>query len=446
MASCGGNPFVVDDSAEQQVVGNNNPFEDVNSSQENRPTPTPPTNRPVRPNQPPRRSPSHVPQSSNSVSPSNRRISVPTPSSASGLFGGASAGDQDEFSERFLTCTICLETYNETPKLLPCMHSFCCGCIQKLAQDKRKFACPVCRREVQVPKQGGVDALPNNIFVRDLTDFLSEQPNRPRVSSTALASESYGVTQRPRARTNEPKIDRHASGNIFQRAVIRLKLQFSSKKRRNCQYHSEKELKYYCSTCNIIVCKKCIRFEHEDGHIILNLSSAAEDRLRAIHSLLSEAELRIPPLEHGCNGVHAQLQSLKERHSASKSQIKDAFESIRLVLQQQENACLTKLNTQFQRKNGVLSAQLNNLDLQLSTIKSACMFTKRTVDDLKNADYEMVAMSFQLSARIEEVLAMQTPDPIKPASDDFLKVNQNDEGIESVQGLIKNMVSVEDTV
>ncbi|XP_033127279.1 tripartite motif-containing protein 2-like [Anneissia japonica] len=437
MASCGGNPFLSDENVGLGLEGvSSNPFEEGSTT---RPCPAQPPPRPSRP-------PSQLlPPSSQFPASSPLTLSNPSdPGQVGGLFGGPSNDDQDEFSERFLTCTICLETYNETPKLLPCMHSFCCGCIQKLAQDKRKFACPVCRREVQVPRQG-VSALPNNIFVRDLTDFLSEQPNRPRVSSTVPALESHSVTQRPRARTNEPKIDRHASGNIFQRAALRLKLQFSSKKRRNCQYHSEKELKYYCSTCHIIVCKKCIRYEHEDGHMILNLSSAAEDRLHAINSLMFEAESRVSPLEHGRDEVNAQLQSLKERHMKTKSEICDAFDSIKLFIQQQETACLTKLNMQYQRKQSLLSSQLNNLDLKLSTIKSACTFTKRTVNDLQNADYEMVAMSFQLSARIEEVLAMQTPDFIKPAADDVLEVHQDVETMNSVRSLIKEMVTVQES-
>lgn len=44
----------------------------------------------------------------------------------------------------FLTCSICLERFNE-PKILPCHHSFCYECISPLVNN-HQVNCPICRR------------------------------------------------------------------------------------------------------------------------------------------------------------------------------------------------------------------------------------------------------------------------------------------------------------
>lgn len=68
-------------------------------------------------------------------------------------------------------CPICLEDFKNS-RLLPCVHSFCLECLQGHCKDKAtgdKVACPVCRRECQIPDDG-LQALPHNFFVQNLID------------------------------------------------------------------------------------------------------------------------------------------------------------------------------------------------------------------------------------------------------------------------------------
>ena len=54
--------------------------------------------------------------------------------------GGADPGE----AERHLSeCPVCLEVYVD-PKVLPCDHSFCAGCVEPLKQGSR-IECPLCK-------------------------------------------------------------------------------------------------------------------------------------------------------------------------------------------------------------------------------------------------------------------------------------------------------------
>jgi hypothetical protein len=75
--------------------------------------------------------------------------------------------------ERLTTCPICLDKFR-TPKLLPCMHTFCLTpCLTNLVDPRaRSLRCPECRRDHTIPP-GGVQGFPANLT---MIGFLDLQP------------------------------------------------------------------------------------------------------------------------------------------------------------------------------------------------------------------------------------------------------------------------------
>jgi hypothetical protein len=79
-----------------------------------------------------------------------------------------------------LECPVCLETYSD-PRVLPCLHSFCCGCVEEIVSAKTDAAlreqptvhvtCPVCRKGAALPN--GPKSLPINFLVNGLLDALA---------------------------------------------------------------------------------------------------------------------------------------------------------------------------------------------------------------------------------------------------------------------------------
>ena len=77
--------------------------------------------------------------------------------------------------EEQLTCPVCLELCTN-PKTLPCLHSFCEDCIEKLPQDKEGetyyLSCPTCRHRTELPG-GGAGAFPVAFHVNNLKEIYS---------------------------------------------------------------------------------------------------------------------------------------------------------------------------------------------------------------------------------------------------------------------------------
>ena len=52
-----------------------------------------------------------------------------------------------------LKCGICLELFQD-PRSLPCLHTFCLECLQRLLNKNHSLKCPVCRAKHELSKEG----------------------------------------------------------------------------------------------------------------------------------------------------------------------------------------------------------------------------------------------------------------------------------------------------
>ncbi|PIK47686.1 hypothetical protein BSL78_15460 [Apostichopus japonicus] len=78
-----------------------------------------------------------------------------------------------DLSEDFLSCCICMNQF-KTPKMLPCIHSFCEECIEKYAakQDGNEVPCPTCRKVCTLP-EAGVKGLQTNFHLINLAEKVN---------------------------------------------------------------------------------------------------------------------------------------------------------------------------------------------------------------------------------------------------------------------------------
>src|SRR6218665_3287204 len=75
----------------------------------------------------------------------------------------------------FLVCRVC-ESDFRSPRLLPCLHSFCSDCLEdslgrSQIEPGQAFLCPLCRTRCVVPGRGIRD-MPANCLATALAEFL----------------------------------------------------------------------------------------------------------------------------------------------------------------------------------------------------------------------------------------------------------------------------------
>ncbi|VDP93558.1 unnamed protein product [Echinostoma caproni] len=88
----------------------------------------------------------------------------------------------DDFADSFLTCGTCFtgyDTQERAAKLLPCSHTICRSCLDRILETQTQsssFRCPICRETIAIPNGGGgASAFPPAFIVNQLLDLLATQ-------------------------------------------------------------------------------------------------------------------------------------------------------------------------------------------------------------------------------------------------------------------------------
>ncbi|KAL4647644.1 tripartite motif-containing protein 59 [Arapaima gigas] len=133
--------------------------------------------------------------------------------------------------EEDLTCSVCYSLFSD-PRVLPCSHTFCRGCLENVLQVSSNFSiwrplrvplkCPSCRSMVELAPSG-VDALPINVSLRAIIEKFQ--------------------------RDNEPRLP-------------------------TCAEHPRQPLNVYCVQDRKLICGFCLTIGQHQGHVIDDLQTA----------------------------------------------------------------------------------------------------------------------------------------------------------------------------
>ncbi|XP_038058536.1 tripartite motif-containing protein 45-like [Patiria miniata] len=181
-----------------------------------------------------------------------------------------------------LECSICHTRYQE-PKMLDCSHSFCLRCIQELKQsqqpDDGKITCPLCQRQTILP-EGGVAKLNKNYTLMSLVDEVSKQEQILKGAETegpavvvcqACDEENEATVQCTdceqflcqyclKAHQRWAALRNHKIITLLNRRdVPQTEMKTIIK---NCGDHPSQKLCFYCTTCEQLICNKCLVSGH----------------------------------------------------------------------------------------------------------------------------------------------------------------------------------------
>ncbi|XP_071798883.1 uncharacterized protein [Asterias amurensis] len=204
-----------------------------------------------------------------------------------------------------IECPICLTRFTD-PKILDCQHNFCLKCLHDLAdkQDQNKdfIICPVCREKTSIPDKG-VSALFNCFFLSSLIDDVInlEGPAddiNPPVSTCEGCDEGLEAVLRCvdcDANLCDICLENHAKlkmnrhhqivntvGSSNQRPENKDKLESTK-----CRKHTDQELCFYCDTCDLLVCLKCVAYDHRaQNHVLSEINDSITSYRQAVEEAL----------------------------------------------------------------------------------------------------------------------------------------------------------------
>lgn len=224
----------------------------------------------------------------------------------------------------FLTCSICLEVYKD-PKTLPCLHSFCTECINNFTQGndfKAGHPCPECRETFHLPEEG-VDQMKTNFCLKNLVEFvLSTTITSKKCTFCSLKGEDFEATAKCITCEDflcpECADHRHRSTTLtFHHRVVPL-VELSAGKYNDeirarqqipCVKHEGEDLRFFCETCDVPVCRDCIVLGHQN-HNCLAPSDARKRMEVNLGSLMSSLRTKLTDADIAMKIIDSELKKV----------------------------------------------------------------------------------------------------------------------------------------
>ena len=344
---------------------------------------------------------------------------------------GSASGSPEDLEEEsvFMLCGLCRKPPVDTsPKLLPCLHSFCLKCLEERFTEQQqekvpsttasssnnsipRLKCPTCGQEFLVPPKGVVGFLDNQFVLENLGKLQRKQEN---VKRCCTSCEDNSPASSFCLNCSDWLCDACVSAHQRVRVTKDHKIQSEAQYLENseaadakpifCLTHPQESLKLFCANCERLTCRDCQLLEHKDHkyQFIKEASVNFKDYLRGqLNRLYEQAQ----PLTESIREVEKAAKGLQEREESIASEIRKSSEMLVKAVKQRENVLLTELKALVHFKHKLLSKQNKDLRLMQKILQHNYGFTRHV---LKNgSDMGLLYSKRQLSSRIQNLLSLK---------------------------------------
>ena len=314
-----------------------------------------------------------------------------------------------------LACSVCYQVF-KNPKYLPCYHSFCEECLDKI-QKESKITCPECRQEATVPT-GGVKALPNNFLINRLVDELiikrkvdgeeEVQCDRCEEADPVVSfcldcggeflchfcHESHKRDKRSRGHKILPLAELRSNKDALQ---IKAKIP-------PCKEH-DYELKHYCETCDQLVCLYCTMKAHSN-HSHDTVKNMAEKHRNELEKITAPIHKMIEGLAEAHDNTDKMGKDLKQRGSEVDKEIDQYYDGLVQKLMEQKQQTKQQLHDTLSQIEKAISMQLEEIEFtqgEVSSVKELKdRLEKSSDEEALSAKKQMITCMKQLSGKYDE--------------------------------------------
>jgi len=316
----------------------------------------------------------------------------------------ATSGEQKD-----LTCTVCLDHFKE-PKVLPCCHTFCKNCLERIlekSKDTAKLVCPKCRTEHQVPENGPEGFLTDFTVTHDLESLQlksrQESSTCEQCDSTeqavaycsdcpAFLCDFCSQAHKRMKSYRNHKIVSLDSGPL--KSIPKSPAPYCSK-------HPDEGLKLFCKTCQCLVCCVCIVATHQGHKMGLIDGETRKEMETQLKGLVDEAQQKLNQLEENLQYIEEVEKKAVKRPMELKSAINSTFDSLVATLESRRAELLTEADNTCSEDLKEVWAQKEYHETTLVSLRSALSFAKRSLQC--SNDLELITLTAQIITRLKHL-------------------------------------------
>ena len=324
-----------------------------------------------------------------------------------------------------LECSVCLDTLTDA-KLLPCFHSFCKKCLERLVvqdHDGHTLCCPTCRRTTLLPPTG-VSGLQTDFHAEglfEIRDMLSKTKEPQKIHcekcdtsiATAFCRDCGQFVCNKCTEIHqiwkEFKTHKIASFTDIQREAA--DLMPSKKKVIYCPKHSDNILKIYCETCGELICNDCTIRLHR-GHNYDLVTDTFQRHKGEIVSSLQPVKQHLATVNEAIQSMDTRKQDIEEQRVAIEADIHKQISELLQALEQRRTELVGQLNQLTQQKLKGLAAQRDQCELVQIQLSSCLDYVEGSLKT--STEGEILAMKTTVLKQVQQITAEFNPNTLAP--------------------------------
>ena len=233
-------------------------------------------------------------------------------------------------SARRAECSLCLERFSN-PRILPCFHTFCLRCLDRLIESQCSPAartpvrCPECRKNIVVPPDGarGFQA---NFYLDDEAESGDGDDDKEEEEDDA----EYDA----------------------------------------CGVHRGQKLRFYCTRCDESICRDCKLTSHE-RHVTTDIKTEADDfgsTIQEIEAICKDSVM--PRMYQAKFDTEESLEKLKADRHEMKDKIRKRGEKAKSIIDNYVQKSISELNKKANKEEKSVKTTLTAMEEKLNELSS----------------------------------------------------------------------------
>lgn len=296
--------------------------------------------------------------------------------------------------EEQLKCPICLDVYSD-PKLLRCFHVYCRGCLVKLVikndSGELVLTCPTCRQVTPI-KEGGVSSLQAAFHINQVLDI-----RRDLQICQNLSQSKSGERGCDSDKSKPPQTEGSEASSY-------------------CAEHSNKQVEFYCETCEKLVCYRCVVKGGEHvSHDYKDVSVAFEKYKRDIVPSLDLLRKTLASVKLSQDGVHRIFKEISGQRKNVKAEICGAIDELHEALDDRKSKLLGQLNGIADGKLESLAAEKEDIDALHSQISNCVDFVTKSLTT--DSQQPVLKIKTSIQKQVSDLIMSFHPDKLNLATE-----------------------------
>ncbi|XP_013790529.1 B-box type zinc finger protein ncl-1-like, partial [Limulus polyphemus] len=343
-----------------------------------------------------------------SVNQSDSRMASPTLSLPDST-ACSSASDHSLEESVSTKCPLCQDTYT-IPKVLPCLHTFCQPCLEKIQESPDKIKCPQCHEEFLLTTQG-VAGLLSNYAVSNILE--TNAMNVTSLCCTGCKTKESNAVARCFDCANflcSNCVMAHQFMHCFggHRVLTLGELQNNKDDTKTekpifCSRHKHIAVEFFCQTCSVLICKDCIVMDHPQGiHNFEHLTEIGHKQVDYMNCLVEDSKLKKTDLRNILKTIEHSTSNVQAQYEKAKNEIKDTYQFYCVVLEERKREILKELDEIFNSKVVSLSMLGQKVQENIEKTLEMCDFVEKLMKYSSNT--EILVFKQLLTSKFQNIL------------------------------------------